>query len=150
MNNTIAVVAGAGALLFFWRHIKTSCQHGPAGLQAVVFHGHHSHVDGYAKDSSMTVIIPPKVLAGEPAATAEGADGRLIITWDKDAKGVRNATSQQHATVTRDGSTVIVHAPYYWLKGELSGESYSGQYFNPKDQLCGTFNLTTDVFRGEK
>jgi len=117
----------------------------PTPLQAVVFHGQHSHVDGYAKDSTMTVIIQPSVLAGESSDSVEGPDGRLIMTWDKDAAGVRNATSQQNATVKREGQTLTVRAQYYWLEGKLNGESYSGQYFNPKNELCGSFTLTTKL-----
>lgn len=114
-------------------------------LQAIVFHGQHTHVDGYAKDSSITVILQPSVLAGEPTDNVEGPDGRLIMTWDKNAAGVRNATSQQSATVRREAQMLIVRTGYYWLKGNLNGADYSGQYYNPKNELCGSFCLTSKI-----
>jgi hypothetical protein len=86
-----------------------------------------THVDGYAKDSFMTVILKPIVLAGEPADNVEGTNCRLIMTWDKNAAGVRNATSQQSATVSREAQLLVVRTQYYRLKGNLNGESYSGQ-----------------------
>ncbi len=110
-------------------------------LQAIVFHGQHSHVDGYAKDSTMTVVIQPSVLAGEPSDSVEGPEGRLMMTWDRNAAGVRNATSQESAAVSREGQTLIVRGGYYWLKGDLDGSKYSGQYFNPKNELCGSFTI---------
>jgi hypothetical protein len=117
----------------------------PTSLQAIVFHGQHTHVDGYAKDSSITVILQPRVLAGEPADNVEGPNGRLIMTWDKNAAGVRNATSQQSATVSREAQMLIVRTGYYWLKGNLNGADYSGQYYNPRNELCGSFTLTTKL-----
>jgi hypothetical protein len=94
----------------------------------------------------MTVILQPSVLAGEPADNVEGPNGRLIMTWDKNAAGVRNATSQQSAaTVSREAQLLIVRTGYYWLKGNLNGADYSGQYYNPKNELCGSFMLTTKL-----
>lgn len=117
-------------------------------LQAIVFHGQHTNVDGYAKNSSMTVILQPSVLAaGDPTDDVEGPDGRLIMTWDKDPAGIRNSTSQQSVIVRREmfmgEQLLILRAQYYWFKGKLNGAYYSGQYYNPKNDLCGSFELTT-------
>jgi hypothetical protein len=119
----------------------SSYKNTPTPLQAIVFHGQHSHVDGYAKDSAMTVVIQPSVLAGEPSDSVEGPEGRLMMTWDRNAAGERNATSQESAAVSREGQTLIVRGGYYWLKGDLNGNKYSGQYFNPKNELCGSFTI---------
>lgn len=112
--------------------------------RSVVFRGLHSHVDGYAKDSPMTVIVWSDVLAGEPSATVKGLGGRLMITWARDAHGVENSMTPQDATVTREGKKLIVQGPYYRLEGELTDEGYSGNYINPRKEHCGSFKLVAE------